>query len=970
MAARRGWLLAPIVLFAALAPGLPAASATGAPLVRSPLVRPLLAPARVAKTALAPPATARPAQLAPATGRPSVSAPAAIRSFDGLHFAGTCGGVNCGAGYPADPVGDVGPNNYVEAVNSSIGIFDKSGTQQGAITFDQLWQPLPGTPCHGSNQGDPTVVYDPLADRWIVADMGFTFSGGQPAGPFYECIAVSMASTPVASYSNWYHYAFETSATLLGDYPKMAIWPDGLYLTVNEFTEPAQSYSGVGVFAFNRADLEAGNPLRTASATTLPTSVFSVLPAAFRGTQPPGGSPEYLVSESETYYAYEVRTAAVNWNASPSPTLTLSGATIVGQQPYASPPPNTDIVPQKGSAALVDSIGDRLMMQAQYEILGGSESLWVDHAVQTSSSSPTGIQWAQIGVAGGTVNSTRLQEQIFTNGNDGIWRWVPSLAVDSAGDLAVGYSTSSANTYPGMAYAGRLATDPSGQLGQGEMVLQTGGGPQQQYGGTARWGDYSAMALDPTDGCTFWYVNQYYPDLTTSGSGDWHTRISSFQFPACLPSAPVMTAQPSPQSVVAGQTATFTTASSGRPTPAVQWNVSTNGGATWAPVSGATSTTFSFTAQLAQSGSQYEAVFTNANGSVTSNPATLTVVAPTPPALTGQPGAQTVVMGQTAGFTSSANGNPAPSVQWEQSSDGGMTWSVIPGASAANLYFTASLTADGYLYRAVWSNTAGTATSAAARLSVTALPGYWMVGADGQIYSFGASRYLGAALGVGGRGGAVHVEPTPTGNGYWVLDGAGDVFTFGDAAQLGNATGLAAGERATSLSATPSGRGYWVFTSLGRAIAFGDAPFLGDMRNVRLNGPVIGSVATPTGRGYYMVATDGGIFTFGDAKFHGSTGSMRLNQPVVAAVPTPNNGGYWLVASDGGVFSFNAPFRGSMGSIRLNKPVVGMIHYGDGYLMVAADGGIFTFSHQAFVGSLGYNPPSSPIVSVASFAGR
>jgi hypothetical protein len=490
------------------------------------------------------------------------------------------------------------------------------------------------------------------------------------------------------------------------------------------------------------------------------------------------------------------------------------------------------------------------------------------------------------------------------------------------------------------------------------------------YNGYQRWGDYSSMTVDPTDACTFWYVNQYYPDATSSTNGDWHTRISAFQFPSCLPSSPVVNTQPAGQTVVAGQSATFTAAASGNPSPTVQWQVSTNSGSSWSPVAGATSTSLSFTAQNSENGWEYQAVFSNTNGSVTSSPATLTVVAPTPPSVTGQPSATTAVMGQPATFTSSASGNPAPSAQWQQSADGGATWSAISGAGSPTLSFPAALNLNGYEYRAFWANSAGSATSAAARLTVTALPGYWMVGADGQIYNFGASRYLGAALGAAGRGGAVHVEPTPSGNGYWVLDAAGDVYAFGDAPQLGNATGMAAGERATSLSATPSGHGYWVFTSRGRAIAFGDAPWLGDMRNVRLNGPVIGSVATPTGRGYYMVATDGGIFTFGDARFHGSTGSMRLNQPVVAAVPTPDNGGYWLVASDGGVFSFNAPFRGSMGSTRLNKPVVGMIHYGDGYLMVAADGGIFTFSHQAFVGSLGYNPPASPIVSVASFAGR
>jgi hypothetical protein len=894
-------------------------------------------------------------------------APAPNRSFEGLHLAGSCGGSPCGAGYPADPVGDVGPSNYVEAVNNSIGIYDKAGNQLGATTFNQLWQSIPGTPCHGFNQGDPTVVYDAQADRWIVADMAFATSGGNPAGPFYECLAVSIGSAPVASDLDWYHYAVETSTTLLGDYPKMAVWPDGLYLTANLFTEPVENYQGAGVWVFNRADLEAGNPLRTASAT-LP-SAFSVLPAAVHGTPPPLGSPEYLISESLTNYAYEVRTARVDWSASPSPTLTVSSATLVAQQSYLQPPANTDIVPQKGSAVLVDSIGDRLMMQAQYTNVGGTESLWAAHAVQSSSSSPTGIQWAQIGVANGTVNPTRLQEQIFTNGGDGIWRWIPSLAVDTAGDMAVGYSTSSSSMYPSMAYSARLAGDPLGQLSQGEVPLEAGGGPQQ-YGGYSRWGDYSAMTVDPSDGCTFWYVNMYYLDATSSVNGDWHTRISSFQFPSCLPAAPVVTTQPSPRSAFAGQTVSFTAAASGQPAPTVQWQSSNNGGTTWSPVPGATSPTLSFAAQAGQNGHQYEAVFTNTNGSATSNPATLTVIPSVAPQVVGQPGSQTVVMGATALFNSTASGTPAPGVQWQQSTDQGATWTSIPGANGSLLSFAAPLSADGYQYRAVWTSAAGTATSAVANLTVTAPPGYWMVGSDGHVYPFGASSYLGSAVGAAGRGGAVHIEPTPSGKGYWVLDAAGDVFVFGDAPLLGNAGGLAPGERATSLSTTPSGRGYWIFTSLGRAIAFGDAPWLGDMRNIRLNGPVIGSVATPTGRGYYMVATDGGIFTFGDARFHGSTGNLRLNAPVVAAVPTPDNSGYWLVASDGGVFAFHAPFRGSMGAVRLNKPMVGMIHYGDGYLMVAADGGIFTFSHQAFVGSLGNSPPVSPIVSVASFAGR
>jgi calcineurin-like phosphoesterase family protein len=254
----------------------------------------------------------------------------------------------------------------------------------------------------------------------------------------------------------------------------------------------------------------------------------------------------------------------------------------------------------------------------------------------------------------------------------------------------------------------------------------------------------------------------------------------------------------------------------------------------------------------------------------------------------------------------------------------------------------------------------------AARPRLTEASGYWMLGASGTVYPFGAA----AGLGNGPPGApAVHIEPTPSGRGYWLLEGDGRVLAFGDATQLGNADikRLAKGETVSSLSATPSGRGYWVFTNRGRALPFGDAPFLGDVSALHLTGPVLGSVATPSGGGYYMVASDGGIFAFGDAPFAGSMGGRRLNAPVQSLVPTQNGDGYWLVASDGGIFAFGAaPFKGSIGDVRLAKAVVGMVRYADGYLMVGADGGIFDFSSAAFLGSLGDHPPASPIVSVAA----
>ena len=248
--------------------------------------------------------------------------------------------------------------------------------------------------------------------------------------------------------------------------------------------------------------------------------------------------------------------------------------------------------------------------------------------------------------------------------------------------------------------------------------------------------------------------------------------------------------------------------------------------------------------------------------------------------------------------------------------------------------------------------------------------GYWMLGADGKVYPFGAAVSGGDAVGRT-NGSAVGIATTPDNAGYWLATTSGQVFAFGTAPALGSvpAGAVTPGELVTGIAGTPTGKGYIVFTTRGRAIAFGDAPHLGDMANTPLNGPVYGGSITPSGKGYYMVASDGGIFTFGDAAFLGSMGGKRLNAPVRGLVPTASGAGYWLVASDGGIFTFgDAAFLGSMGATPLNKPVVGMVRYGNGYLMVASDGGIFTFSNLAFVGSLGGNPPIAPITNVAVVA--
>jgi hypothetical protein len=269
-----------------------------------------------------------------------------------------------------------------------------------------------------------------------------------------------------------------------------------------------------------------------------------------------------------------------------------------------------------------------------------------------------------------------------------------------------------------------------------------------------------------------------------------------------------------------------------------------------------------------------------------------------------------------------------------------------------------------------------TASDVAVLGSSASRSGYWMLGADGTVHSFGRAPALGnvASQLTAGRAFGVRatkLEPVPALDGYWIVDTLGRVSAFGTARALGNATGLAAGEQVTSMSSTRSAKGYWLFTNRGRVFTFGDAKSYGDLSATHLQAPVLGSVVTAAGAGYYMVAGDGGIFAFGDATFRGSMGATHLNAPVRGLVPAADGSGYWLVASDGGVFAFDAPFRGSMGGTKLNAPVTGMVGYGDGYLMVGTDGGIFDFSDLAFAGSLvsastAGASTTTPIVSVAS----
>jgi hypothetical protein len=490
-----------------------------------------------------PPGGKEPATGALAAESPSIALgamPSPSRSFAGLSLSDAVTGGQAGTSLPPDANGDVGPNHYVQAVNSAYAIYNKTGSLLAAFTENSLWSGAGSTPCNGSSRGTPVVLYDALADRWVLTHVAFDVDGsGNPLSPFYQCIAASKTSDPVAG--GWWLYALrmdpggsnQPPVGALNSYPRFGIWTDCLYMAANGYQAPSFSFIGTAFASFSRSDMYSGASLAWAlgfidNATEPPFGMVPSHIAAPMGNLPPSGTPNYFVSESQTAFAFEVRkfTAGTNCGSGGS----LSAPTSVSQAPYTVP--SGAIVPQPNTSNLLDAIDDRLMPRVQYRKAGSTESLWVTHNVQTS---PVTMQWAQLNVTGGVISTTPAQQQIYSP-DTALHRWMGSIAADVQGNVALGYSTSNGTSpnFPSIAYAGRLAGDPANTLPQTEAQLIAGGGSQMA---STRWGNYSAMSVDPADGCTFWYTNEYYDTQANGTSGNWHTRIGAFKFPACGASA-------------------------------------------------------------------------------------------------------------------------------------------------------------------------------------------------------------------------------------------------------------------------------------------------------------------------------------------------------------------------------------------------------------------------------------------------
>jgi uncharacterized repeat protein (TIGR01451 family) len=484
--------------------------------------------------------------------------PPSTHNFEGNDIGDNFGPLS---GAPPDTNGDVGRNDYVQIVNQVFSVYDKkTGTRRaGPIAINALWQSAPQAEqfnCTANNPGDPVAQFDPIANRWLISQFGFsesTLFTGQPVPPFDECIAISRTADPTGSY---YLYDFNISNTLFEDYPKIGVWPDAYYMTTNQFDATTLEFHSTDACAFERAQMLIGNP--NARLVCFDESAFDPgaasgnfvyggqLPSDLDGNGvganfsglPPAGEPNFFMQFLDSTTAGQDKLLEfkfhVDWT-NPANSTFGNGKPNGQGTPIEIPVADfsSDLcnygndrscLPQKESSDGLDAIPDRLMNRLAYRNFGDHESLVLNHTVNVGDvSKHAGIRWYEVRDPNGTP--TVYQQSTYSP--DAEHRWMGSIAMDELGDIALGYSLTSSSRNPAIAYTARLAGDPLNTLDLGQAVLIDGPGSQTDTGN--RWGDYSSMSIDP-NGCTFWYTQEYY---TGTASFQWGTRVGSFTLPVC-----------------------------------------------------------------------------------------------------------------------------------------------------------------------------------------------------------------------------------------------------------------------------------------------------------------------------------------------------------------------------------------------------------------------------------------------------
>jgi hypothetical protein len=434
-----------------------------------------------------------------------------LLNFDGITDAQGGGFV------PPDTNSAVGATQVVETVNVAYAVYDKTtGAQLMAPTNIQtLYAPLGGE-CATGNLSDPVATYDKAAGRWLITMIAFNNSFTIND----SCVAVSTSSDATGTF-HLYKFSYGTT---LPDYPKLGVWPDAYYVTTDSFPNGG-FFTGAETCALDRTNMLAGNAAKMICFQR-GTSDFALLPADLDGaTAPPAGSPNYEMdlASSTKLNLYKFH---VDFSVPTNSTFTGPTTLTVASYTDACASTGTCIV-QPSPGEKLDALGDRLMYRLAYRNFGDHEALVVNHSIKAAGTghAPSAVRWYEVRSPGSSP--VIFQQGTVGGGTSSVARWMGSIGMDKVGDIALGYSKSNATVKPSIEYVGRVPTDTLGKMESAKGVIA---GTGVQTNSFNRWGDYSSMAIDPTDDCTFWYTQEYYK---TTGSFNWNTRLASFKFTGC-----------------------------------------------------------------------------------------------------------------------------------------------------------------------------------------------------------------------------------------------------------------------------------------------------------------------------------------------------------------------------------------------------------------------------------------------------
>jgi hypothetical protein len=497
-------------------------------------------------------------------------------SFDGLGvgFKGPQGTATLRN--PSDNSLAVGPDHIFQIVNVRMAIYTKKGKKfsetgkvlYGPVATNTVFKGFGGA-CESTNNGDAVVRYDQLANRWLIvmptfrraparSDQPKPGRDGEPAqasvigqqnqpgaatplfvptpsatpappqprgqptppqaqGPYSMCYAVSTSSDPLGSY-----YRYEFLRALFPDYPRPAIWPDGYYTPTSTGDEVIQKHACVA----EREKMLKGEP--ASEQCVIIDGVNFLNNADLDGHNlPPRGAPNIIMATGGTQLKHVLEDDQilvwkfhVDWQ-NPADTKIIGPDKIkVAPYHYLCGGQLTNCVTQPETARL-DAQGDKIMARLVYRRIGNRESIVAVHSVNTSSGGG-GVRWYEFRM---NTDRTLALYQQGTFAPDNFYRWMASPAIDKKGNIGIGYSFGGSPNYAGQRFAGRLTSDPRGQLTLKETVLVEGEAGQR----VMRWEDYTQTAVDPSDDCTIWYVGDYLKKDETNYS----SRIGGFRMPGC-----------------------------------------------------------------------------------------------------------------------------------------------------------------------------------------------------------------------------------------------------------------------------------------------------------------------------------------------------------------------------------------------------------------------------------------------------